>query len=74
MLFVELPRTWVSTAIQDIANCIAEVAKDFGIDTTKVVAVVHDTTANVQLAGEIMYRSFEWEKAQCAGKKTTANN
>ena len=74
MLFVELPRTWVSTAIQDIANCIAEVAKDFDIDTTKVVAVVHDTTANVQLAGVIMYRSFEWENAQCAGQKTTASN
>ena len=35
----------------------------------KVKAVVHDTAANAELAGDLMSLSLDWENAECAAHK-----
>ena len=54
---------------QNIADCLEDIVKSFGIATTKVVDVVHDTCANAELAGELLAQSFNWANVQCAAHK-----
>ena len=54
---------------QNIADSIEQVVRSFGINTAKVKAVVHDTVANAELAGDLMSLSLDWENAECAAHK-----
>ena len=54
---------------QNISDSIQEIVKDFGIDVTKVMGVVHDTCANAELAGRLMFDLNGWASVQCAAHK-----
>ena len=54
---------------RNIANSIEQVVRSFGINTAKVKAVVHDTAANTELAGDLMSLSLDWENTECAAHK-----
>ena len=50
---------------QNIADSIGSIVRSFDIDPTTVVAVVHDSAANAELAGELMVQSNNWASVQC---------
>ena len=49
----------------NIANCIREVVDKFAL-RSKVVACVHDNTANVMLAGSMLEEEDGWKNIGCA--------
>ena len=54
---------------QNTADNIEQFTRSFDIDTGKVKAVVHDTTANEELASCNMSESHGWENIDCAAHK-----
>ena len=54
---------------RNITDSIQQVVRSFGINTAKVKAIVHDTAANAELAGDLMSLSLDWENAECAAHK-----
>ncbi len=50
---------------QNIADSIESIVRSFDINPTTIVAVVHDSAANAELAGEIMLQSNNWETVRC---------
>ncbi len=54
---------------QNISDIIQSIVKSFDIDVANVKGVVHDTCANAELAGKLMFDLHGWPSIQCAAHK-----
>ena len=54
---------------QNISEAIQDTVTSFDIEVSKVKGVVHDTCANAELAGKLMFDLHGWSSVQCAAHK-----
>ena len=52
---------------ENIVTWMEEMLAEFSIGTSKVVAFVHDSGSNINLAGRLLRDKYGWYTEACAG-------